>query len=210
MEYKHYPEGKEPQGRDRNIEITTLVAKPFASVEDTLVDMAKCVELYIMNKCDCDKLNTRAYEEDAKKQNAMKAVKSMEEDNDKIWNYLQESYNKISEAAKEPPVELLYIMDNIVNLEKVAAKAVADKRKAVAERSRSSETKTNQVEEEYEDEHIRKVMSMTLEDVIKKVAEESHDYKDELQHFVNLVEHGSSKDLVTYANKIKGQLANAG
>jgi hypothetical protein len=161
-----------------------------------------------MNECDCDKLNTRDYEEDAKKQNAMKAVKSMEEDNDKIFNYLKDSYDKISAAEKEPPVELLYIMDNIVNLEKVAAKAVEDKRKAVA-KAKSSETKTNQVEEEYEDEHIKKVMSMTLEDVIKKVAQEPHDYKSELQHFINLVENGSPKELVIYANKMKGELSHA-
>jgi hypothetical protein len=37
MEYKHYA-GNEPQGRDRNIEITTLVHKPFTSVEETLVE----------------------------------------------------------------------------------------------------------------------------------------------------------------------------
>jgi hypothetical protein len=204
MQYVHYA-GNEPQGIDRKNAVDDLVNKPFTSVEETLVDMAKCVELYIMNECDCDKLNTRAYEDDAKKSNAMKAVDGMCEDNNKLWNFLQDSYKKINESSKELPLELLHVMDNIVNLDAVAQRAVAQKREAVAQR-KSSETKT----EEYEDENIKKIMSMTLEDVIKKVAESRHDYKPELQHFVNLVENGSSKDLVSYANKIKGQLANAG
>ena len=73
MERKHYRGGKEPQGRDRHLEVNGLVGTSFTNVEDTLVGMAKCVELYIMNECDCDKLETREYDEDAKKLNAMKA-----------------------------------------------------------------------------------------------------------------------------------------
>jgi hypothetical protein len=202
MERKHYREGEEPQGRDRHLEVNGLVGTSFTNVEDTLVDMAKCVELYVMNECDCDKLETRDYEEDAKKVNSMKAVKSMQEDNDKLWNHIQESYAKITNSKADVPIDLLYVMDNIVNLRAVAKRAVKAKKEAA---TRGKPTVSITVEDPTHD-SFQAVLDMRLEDVLKAVSKKGQSYKDELKHFVDLVENGSSKDLVAYANKMKEQL----
>jgi len=202
MERKHYRGGKEPQGRDRHLEVNGLVGTSFTNVEDTLVGMAKCVELYIMNECDCDKLETREYDEDAKKLNAMKAVKSMQEDNDKLWNHIQESYVKITNSKNDVPIDLLYVMDNIVNLKAVAKRAVKAKKEAA---TRGKPTVSITVEDPTHD-AFQEVLDMRLEDVLKAVSAKGTSYEEELKHFVDLVENGSSKDLVAYANKMKEQL----
>jgi hypothetical protein len=165
--------------------------------------MAKCVELYIMNECDCDKLETREYDENAKQLNAMKAVKSMQEDNDKLWNHIQESYVKITNSKNDVPIDLLYVMDNIVNLKAVAKRAVKAKKEAATRGNKPTVSIT--VEDPTHD-AFQEVLDMRLEDVLKVVSKKGQSYEDELKHFVDLVENGSSKDLVAYANKMKEQL----
>ena len=193
---------KEPQGRERHNEIQNLKNTEFVPPKERAEYMGKCIQLYVANCCDIDKLKHRTYENNPEQEkNANAAMEGMESDNAILWNMLQMCHDSIQkDFAMSPtmPEELATVMWEISNLDEVVAKEINKRR-----------PKSMTVIEELSVNSLLELAGKAINQAVGKIAEaeEAQSKEDEyflaLAVFIDLVEEGSTKDLLEYSRTIQ-------